>query len=137
MKQTKRFDRATLRVRRADSWPRSGTLCAISKPCRALKTWICQFATDRELSLKQRNRGMEVVKQFLIREPDQVVEANGNERLGIVELQLKLGAVAGVLKAVEHIAEGAGVVKQPGSLFEVVFAYGLPDLQAARSDNLF
>ena len=87
--------------------------------------------------MKQRNRGMELVKQFLIREPDQIVEANWNERLGIVDLQLKLGALGGVLKAVKDIAEGAGVAKQPGSLFEVVFAHGLPDLQAARSDDFF
>jgi hypothetical protein len=80
---------------------------------------------------------MELLKQFLIREPDQVVEANWNERLGIVELQLKLRAIGGVLKAVKDVAEGAGIAKQPGSLFKIVFAYGLSDLQAARSNDFF
>jgi len=98
---------------------------------------ICQFATDRELSLEQRDRGMELVKQFLIREPDQIVEANWNERLGIVNLQLELRAIGGVLKAVKDIAKGAGVAQQPGSLFKVVFAHGLPDLQATRSNDFF
>jgi hypothetical protein len=80
---------------------------------------------------------MELLKQFLIREPDQVVEANWNERLGIVELQVKLRAIGGVLKAVKDVAEGAGIAKQPGSLLEIVFAYGLPDLQATRSHDFF
>ena len=102
-----------------------------------VRNLIHQFATHGELSLKQRHRGMELLKQFLIREPDQIVEANWNERFGIVDLQLKLGALGGVLKAVKDIAERAGVVKHPGSLFEVVFAHGLPDLQATRSNNFF
>jgi hypothetical protein len=54
-----------------------------------------------------------------------------------VELQLKLRAIRGVLKAVKDIAEGAGVAKQPCSLLEIVFAYDLPDLQAARSHDFF
>ncbi len=35
---------------------------------------------------------MNLIKQFLIREPDQIVEANRNEPIGILNLQLKLGS---------------------------------------------
>ena len=48
---------------------------------------------------------MKLLEQFLIREPDQIVEANRNERFSILDLQFKLGALGGVLKAVEDIAE--------------------------------
>ena len=79
---------------------------------------------------------MELVEQFLIGEPDQIVEASWNEPFGVLDLQLKLGTVGGVLKAVEDIAEGSGFAQKAGSLFEIVFADGLPELQDDRGDVL-
>ena len=64
---------------------------------------------------------MNLVEQFLIREPDQIVEANWNEPIGILNLQLKLGSVSRVFKAVEDVPESPGLAKHPGSLLEVVF----------------
>src|ERR1700733_11386587 len=78
---------------------------------------------------------MKLLEQFLIREPDQIVEANRNEPIGILNLQLKLGSVSRVFKAVEDIPESPGFAKHPGSLLKVVFAYGFADLHPARRDH--
>jgi|HubBroStandDraft_1064217.scaffolds.fasta_scaffold19691_1 hypothetical protein len=78
---------------------------------------------------------MELVEQFLVGEPDKIVEVNWNELIGILNLQVKLGPVGGVLKTIKDIPESAGFAKHPRSLFEIILAYGLPDLQAARRDD--
>ena len=59
---------------------------------------------------------MNLVEQFLIREPDQIVEANRNELFRVLHLQVQLGAVRGVLKAVGDIAESAGFTRGSGQL---------------------
>src|SRR5580692_682984 len=78
---------------------------------------------------------MKLIEQFLIREPDQIVEVNRNEPFCVLHLQLKLGAVSRVLKTVEDIPESPSFSKHPGSLLEIVFAHSLANLQAARSDD--
>src|SRR5271167_4562714 len=88
-RENERFDRAIFRSSAQIVGLALHAVCD-QQTLQGIGNLIRQFATDGELSLKQRYRGMELLKQFLIREPDQIVEANWNERLGIVELQLKL-----------------------------------------------
>src|SRR5271156_3933029 len=78
---------------------------------------------------------MELVEQFLIGEPDKIIEVNWNELFGILDLQVKLGPVGRVLKTIKDIPESAGFAEHPRSLFEIVLAHSLPDLQAARRND--
>src|SRR5579863_10262844 len=78
---------------------------------------------------------MKLVEQLLIREPDQIVEVNRNEPIGILNLQVELGSVSRVFKAVLDVPESSGFAKHPGRFLEIVLAHGFADLQPAGRDD--
>lgn len=83
---------------------------------------------DRELALEHRHPSAQLLEQFLVREPDQIVEVHRNQLIVVADLEFQLGPGRGRLEAVEHVGESASVAQGAGGFLEIVVPGGLAKL---------
>ena len=96
---------------------------------------VDQAASYGELAVKQRNSAVELFHQFLVGEPDKIIEANRKELVAVRYLKVQLGPLSGILIGVGHIAECAGFSQFLTGSFEIRFAHGLSELEAGGGDD--
>ena len=97
---------------------------------------VGEVAADWQLALKERLTGAQLLGQFLIGEPDEVFEADGHERIGVLDLQGEFYALGIELEDVGDVAESAGFSQVLAHAFEVFVVDGLAQLQAGGGDDL-
>ena len=97
---------------------------------------VGEVAGDRKLALEKRHAGAQLLEQFLIGKPDEVLEADRHERLLSVTCKLEFHALGDELESVGNVAESAGFAQVLADALEIVFADGLAKLQAGGGDDL-
>ena len=78
---------------------------------------------------------MELLHKFLVGEPDEIVEANGNELVAVRYLEVQLGSLRGVLVGISNVAERAGFSQLLAGSLEIGFAHGLSKLEAGGGED--
>ena len=103
---------------------------------QCLGNLVGEVAGDRQLALEKRHAGAQLLEQFLIGKPDEVLEAGGHEGIAVGDLQGEFHALGTELESVGDVAESAGFAQVPGDALEIVFADGLARLQAGGGGDL-
>ena len=85
--------------------------------------------------MEKRDNAVELFHQFLIGEPDKIIEANRKKVVAVCYLDVQLGSLRGILIGVGNIAERAGLSQLLAGLFEIGFADGPPELEAGGGND--
>ena len=78
---------------------------------------------------------MELLHEFLVGEPDKIIEANREKLVAVRHLEVQLGSLRGILIGVGNIAEGAGFSQLLADSLEISFADGLSGLEAGGGND--
>ena len=78
---------------------------------------------------------MEFFHEFLVGEPNEIIEANRNELVAVRYLKVQFGSLRGILIGVGNIAERAGFSQLLAGSFEISFADGLSELEAGGGND--
>ena len=96
---------------------------------------VNQATGCRQLPMKQRDNAVELFHEFLVGEPDKIIEANRMELRVVRYPEVEFGSLRRVLIGVGNIAEGAGFSQLLADSLEVRFANGLSELEAGGGND--